>query len=129
MERAHDDWGLALGVFYLGVIAVFEDLPDVARTALDRSERLFSALGDHWGLGGVYFYLGMLSREAGELEVARKLTEESVELLRDAGDRWREATALRGLAEIVRRQGGDATTIVDEARRLREELGVRKSSA
>lgn len=124
LRRTTDRWALAVGLFYLGVVAVFVGPEDVVLPALAESEALFRELGDSWGVGGALFYRGMIRLRHGDLATAEPLIEESVAMFRPSGDRWRLMTALAFLADVTNELGGDPTPLRAESETLRRQLGL-----
>lgn len=117
LRAAHEQWGTALALFYLGVTGLMIGSDDRGRPALEHSLEVFEEMGDRWGAAGARFYLGVMLRSGGHRREGRALVEAAAESFRHLGDRWRLRTALDHLATLLAEDGGDPTALrreVDE---------------
>ena len=96
-KKVPDEWGIALALSGLGLIASQQGDYATARAQLEASRTLWQDQSDKWSLGDVLCLLGEVVQRQGELEQARDLYAECLLVSHDVGDKTRTALMLHHL--------------------------------
>jgi predicted ATPase len=104
-RETRDLWYEAIGISWLGDIALYEGDDQRALDLHNQSIRLARQQGDPWCLMPALMSSGQIAVRAGDLASARRTFLEAEDLLRKTGDQWSLCWALNDLGHIALKDG------------------------
>jgi len=121
-----DNWGEAMGLFRLGVMARWRKDYGRSQLLLEDSLAIFHDLGDRFGQGRVYVDLARLFVDLGDCDQARKMFEQSLIQHRQLRDQSGVLVSLAELGILCRVEGDydQAEVFIEEALSIGREFSL-----
>src|SRR5262249_15117032 len=128
-RQVGDEWGAAMSLMDLGVLALAEGQEARAGDLFDQSLALFRAAGDRWGIAAALSRQAVAHRRGDRAEM-RRLLDEALAMVREVGEQRQLAEVLRDVGSAAMLQGEIAPAracwaeAADHFRAIRDKAGL-----